>query len=312
MPNNFHAIIKKRIPKTTEGYALHLIAQMLVEFKYGEADGLSTDDIKQSFNELRESTKDMPDDLLIYINEAMRLYGKDRLHTRMERNRERLAIAAKYQQSTSNARDAIAMAHAKFKDAKQITVAELYSDAIAHDGVLFAKDFVPNVWEKVVVYREFVHKYIESRQETDDVKYEPVSANADHVFFMNPLAEQAFEYGSADEYAKHPLKYELLSDREVDELYNKFNVDCVLKVGSRFSRYDNGTEVMVDGYYATPNGVIINDGRNQPSCVEELLGVGLCTFVKVEKDNFVPVAGGSLYLEPYAYNYARMCSNSEE
>lgn len=298
-----------------ESRAMGIIGSMLTEFKVGEPDGLSLKDIKDSYNQLSGyltiKDKDASDvNVLDKMVQALQLYGDKNKADRAEREERRLGQAEQYQQATQSARDAAAMKDAKFKDLHKISIGELYAEAMANGGKLFAKSFIPAVWAAVVKYRDLVHKLIvmlhqENPDIDDDSDYlENSESKATEILFMNPLAEMALAYGPIEKF-KMGCEYADVSEAEASRL-EYAGITCFVKIGP--------SNAERDGFYATSGGMSINDGTQSTTIVEEFLGAGLAVAVKCpvdpktkrivysqEAQTIEPY--GSLFLEPYAISY---------
>jgi len=322
MPNNSSVTVRKIINSTPESYALNIIANMLVYFKYGESDGLTDNDIWDSFNELRESPvnkKDIPDSLMISMGQAMRVFGEERRKNIEGRRDERLANIEKVQQATAEKKKAVE-SNKKFSDSSKITIGALYAEAEMNDGYLYAKEFSEEFWNKIISYREMVHRYLSQIDETDNVLYQDASERTDRIYFVNPYYQTALEYGSITKYASRALKYKALDDSEFSLLYKqhafdenggKINLGCYVLVGSNETRGDNNNIVLADGAYATLNGIIIDDGTNRPSYYEQMLGIGLGLEVKVEDESYSITGVGSLLFD-YGYKYTEYRVNNAD
>ena len=321
MPNS----LRNNTTSTPESYALNIIANMLVYFKYGQPDGLTDNDIWDSYNELRESPanqKDMTDSLLISMGQAMQVFGDERRKNVEELRNERLAKIDKVQKATEDTIKAIE-ADKKFSDMSRVTIGALYAEAETNDGYLFAKDFSNEFWKKVLEYRELVHQYLPQIEESDNVLYSKGSVNSDRVYFLNPFYQDARNYGSAEKYASTPLKYSKIDDTDLNLLYmrysfdgdgNRINLGCYVTVGSReVLDTDKSHTRLGDGNYATLNGILINDGTDRPSYYEQMLGIGIGLLVKqgASDDDYVLIGNGSLLFD-VGLKYTRFRVNNSE
>lgn len=307
----------RRRSMTNEGpetRALSIVGMMMADFKVGEPDGLTEQDLKTSCKELSDylpirDANGNTVDVLQKMMQAFQFYGKKTRDDRAKNNEERLEKAKEYQRTVQNARDAEKMKDIKFKDLKSVTVGELYIEAFSNGGMLYASAFTPDVWAAVVKYRDLVHKvlilmheYDPDSFDDDDGDYRPSNGETlTELHFLNSFAEDALRQFKPTERFASECEFAEVNEKEADKLY-ELGVSCIAKVIS-----DKGAQI-----FATSKGVCINDGVHFSAIVEEYLNVGLAVMTVYDKDrNFnQALPYGSLKLYPYAIDYAELSRSS--